>query len=248
MTADGFKDHFSGHAADYARARPTYPDALFRFLAGLCDTRELALDCATGNGQAAVALSVHFDRVIATDASAEQLAAATPAERVEFREARAEHSGLDAETIDLLTCAQALHWFDIETFFTEARRVLKPRGVLAVWCYGTCRIDAACDRIVHGFYRSLDPWWPPEREVVERGYRDITMPFPLLDAPRFAMQADWRASDMLDYLGTWSATRRCREDTGREPLAAIEPELKRVWGRGTRRVRWPLHFFAGRRD
>lgn len=247
MSADGFKDHFSGHAADYARARPTYPDELIRFLAGLCDTRELALDCATGSGQVAVALAAHFERVVATDASPEQLAAAAPAERVDYREARAEHSGLDDESVDLHTCAQALHWFDIDAFFDEARRVLKPGGVLAAWCYGVCRIDPACDRIVRGFYRSLDPWWPPERRIVERGYRDIRLPFPAVDSPRFEMRADWRADDMLDYLGTWSATRRCREDLGREPLAAIRTELRRVWGARKRPVRWPIHLLAGRR-
>ncbi len=247
MPDPGFKDHFSGHAAAYAGARPGYPPELFRFLADASEERERAWDCATGSGQAAAGLAAHFGQVTATDASREQIASAAPIDGVEYRVARAEDSGLDGSSIDLVTCAQALHWFDIDAFFAEASRVLKPRGVLAAWCYGTCSIEPACDRIVHGFYRSLDPWWPPERRIVERGYRDIELPFPAIDCPRFAMQVDWDVAAMLAYLDTWSATRRCREDTGREPLDAIMAELRRTWGSGARTVRWPIHLQACRR-
>jgi len=247
VTAGAFKDHFSGHAADYARARPTYPEELFTFLAGCARRNELAWDCATGNGQAARALAEHFEHVIATDASAQQIEAALPHERVEYRVAPAEDSGLDGESIDLVTCAQALHWFDIRAFLAETWRVLKPGGVLAVWCYGTCAAEVACDRLVQQFYRSLDPWWPPERAIVETGYRDIELPGAPIDTPIFSMRVEWTVDEMLAYLSTWSATQRCREDTGKEPLEAIDRRLREVWGSQRRMVTWPLHVKVARK-
>lgn len=241
-----FKDHFSGHARDYARARPTYPDELFAFLANAAPGRDSAWDCATGNGQAARALARHFESVVATDASAEQVAAAGAHERVRFYTATAERSGLDDHSVDVVTVAQALHWFDIDRFFHEATRVLRPRGLLAVWCYGTCAIEPACDRHVHGLYEALGPWWPPERAIVESGYSGIELPFPLIDTPQFLMRIDWHADDMLDYVATWSATQRCRADTGKDPVQTIAGALRDAWGPGTREVHWPLYLKVGR--
>lgn len=241
-----FKDHFSGHARDYASARPTYPAELFDFLAGLAPARERAWDCATGNGQAARELARHFDEVIATDASEQQVAAAAAHPGVTYRTAAAESPGLDDRSIDLVTVAQALHWFDVPRFFDAVTRVLRPRGVLAAWCYGTCEVEPACDRLIHGLYDALNPWWPPERAIVESGYRDIELPFPLVDAPRFLMRLSWRADDMLAYVATWSATQRCRVDTGKDPLVTIAEPLRKAWGSGRREVRWPIHLKAGR--
>src|SRR5262245_38403499 len=124
-----FKDHFSTVASNYALYRPRYPAELFAYLATLVPTCEFAWDCATGSGQAAVALAAHFKRVIATDASATQIANGETHPRVEYRVAPAEQSGLAAASVDLLTVAQALHWFDLPRFFVEANRVLRPRGV-----------------------------------------------------------------------------------------------------------------------
>ncbi|MDZ7644982.1 MAG: class I SAM-dependent methyltransferase [Woeseiaceae bacterium] len=241
-----FKDHFSGHAADYRRARPRYPDALFDFLAGAAVRHDLAWDCATGNGQAALSLAGRFARVIATDASEQQVAMAERVPGVEYRTATAEDSGLDDASVDLVTVAQALHWFDIEAFDRELRRVVRPGGVVAAWCYGMCSIEPACDRIVHRFYDALAQWWPPERALVERGYRDIDLPGAPLDSPVFSMTADWRADDMLDYVRTWSATQRCARDTGADPVTAIATELAAAWRNETRRVFWPLHLKVSR--
>lgn len=240
-----FKDHFSGHAAGYAAARPCYPESLFRFLARQCNGHALAWDCATGNGQAARSLAAFFDKVIATDASAEQIAAAAD-NGVEFRVAAAEASGLDSASADLVTVAQALHWFDIDAFFAEVARVLRPGGVLAVWCYGTCKLDGDAERIVHDYYSYLDPWWPPERELIERGYRDIELPGIALDCPAVAMTVSWNAQQMLDYLASWSATVRCREAIGENPLERIEAHLRAAWGAGNLAVHWPVHLKASR--
>lgn len=159
-----FNDHFSNHASDYARFRPLYPQELFQYLVSLAPSNGLAWDCGTGNGQAANGLATVFDRVIATDASEQQLSNAKANSRVEYRTAPAEASLIDAHSVDVVTVAQALHWFDIPNFFVEAKRVLKPKGVVAVWSYELMNISPAIDRILHPFYtETVGPFWPEER-------------------------------------------------------------------------------------
>jgi SAM-dependent methyltransferase len=235
-----FKDHFSGHAGRYAVYRPTYPDALFAFLADCCDGRRHAWDCATGNGQTAIALTHWFDRITATDASTAQIDAAKPHPRIDYRVAPAEASGLASASLDLITVSQALHWFDIDRFFDEAVRVLVPGGVLAAWSYGLCHVDEACDAIVLSLYREIDAYWPPERQLVDEGYRHITLPMPVIAAPPFEMTAVWSADAMLGYLRTWSAAQRWLRDRGSDPVTSIESALRLAWGDGPREVRWPL--------
>ena len=172
-----FKDHFSKQAADYAIFRPGYPQELFTYLGTIAPSRQLAWDCGTGNGQAAVELASGFDRVIATDASEKQIANAEPHEHVEYRVAPAENSGIESETIDLIMVTQALHWFDLDRFYAEARRVLKPDGVLAASAYNLLRIEPAIDEIANRYYYEVvGPFWPPERQLVER-FADLPFPF-----------------------------------------------------------------------
>src|SRR5437870_8355836 len=181
-----FKDHFSGHAVEYAKFRPRYPDELFEYLALIAPRHELAWDCATGNGQAAVGLARHFGSVIATDASAEQIESAQPDDRVSYRVARAEASGIDSTSVDLILVAQALHWFDLDAFFTEAKRVLKDDGVLAISSYNVLQISAKIDLVIWKFYReTTGPFWPPERDLVVSDYKNIKLPFPQLPPLRF---------------------------------------------------------------
>src|SRR5438477_10706107 len=163
-----FKDHFSGHAVEYAKFRPHYPDELFEYLALISPRHELAWDCATGNGQAAAGLARHFDRIIATDASAQQIASAEPNDRISYRVAPAEASGIDPDSADLILVAQALHWFDMDRFFTEAKRVSKEKGILAVSTYLHVRINPEIDAILSEFYHETTAsYWPPERDLVE---------------------------------------------------------------------------------
>lgn len=242
-----FKDHFSGHSSAYAASRPTYPDSLFAFLADCCARREQAWDCATGNGQAARALTRHFTRVVASDASEAQIEAAGSDPEIEFRVARAEQSGLQDRSMDLITVAQALHWFDIARFFEEAQRVLVSGGVLAFWCYGACRIDPDCDALINELYADIvGSYWPPESELAERGYRDIEMPLPSIAAPDISMKTEWTADEMLSYLRTWSASRRYLMDNGSDPVALIGDRLRRLWGGRRREVSWPLYLRLGR--
>ncbi len=242
-----FKDHFSGHSRSYAEYRPTYPDSLFSFLADCCTEHRLAWDCATGNGQAALALRPLFEKVIASDASEAQIQAAESDPKIEYFVSPAEASGLDGDSIDLVTVAQALHWFDIPGFFDEAQRVLAPGGVLAVWSYERCLVDPDCDEVINELYANIvGSYWPPERKLVDDGYRNIELPMPSISSPDFAMKAHWSADEMLGYLLTWSASQRYLMEHGSDPVALIEDRLHAVWGGGSREVSWPLNLKIGR--
>jgi SAM-dependent methyltransferase len=245
-----FLDHFSGVARRYADFRPHYPAALFDYLATLVPRTSLVWDCAAGNGQATLDLAQRFDKVIATDASGEQIASATPDPRVEYRVAPAEQSGLPDQSTGLVTVAQALHWFDLERFYAETRRVLRPGGVLAVWAYGIHKVEGdAVNELVQDFYgHVVGPYWPPERKLVEEGYRTIPFPFPELSPPSFRMEARWTLEQLLGYFGTWSATNRFIKATGRNPLEPLSAELPRSWGDVTspRLIVWPLSLRLGR--
>jgi SAM-dependent methyltransferase len=245
-----FKDHFSKASTAYSQYRPGYPPALFEYLASLSGPRHTAWDCATGSGQAALRLAALFDRVIASDASSSQIAAATRRGNIDYRVAPAEQSGLAAASVDLVTVAQALHWFDLEAFFNEVKRVLKPGGVIAVWSYNLLKIDPGIDPIIDRLYHdTLRGCWPAERKQVERGYADLPFPFdPVPEIPEFAMSASWSLPQLLGYLGTWSAVQRMIQERGNAPLEQIRPTLSQRWGdpERERSVAWPLSIRIGR--
>ena len=220
---------------------------MFEFLSSAAAAHDAAWDCATGSGQAAVALSEHFSTVIATDASAAQIEAAVPHPRVCYRVASAERSGLGDESVDLVTVGQAFHWFDQAAFFDEARRVLRPAGVLAIWCYETCHVSDRCDAVIDDLYRRIvGEFWPPERVQIERGYDHVQMPGETIAVPDIGMSLAWSAADMLGYLRTWSACKRYEKARGSDPVAQIQDSLLRAWGDATRPVRWPLNIKVSR--
>jgi ubiquinone/menaquinone biosynthesis C-methylase UbiE len=241
-----FKDHFSKQAADYAKFRPRYPKELFGWLASIAPNTELAWDCATGSGQAAVELAGFFDRVIATDASEKQIANAERHPAVEYRVAAAEESGLQAASADVVTVAQALHWFDLERFYAEVRRVLKPHGIVAVWAYKLATVSPALDAIVHHYYSDVvGSYWPEERVLVEN-FEELPFPFTRVEAPAFEMVAEWSVENLLGYLRTWSATQRYIAAEKTDPLVQTETQLREVWGNDPRRAVWPLTVRVGR--
>jgi len=246
-----FKDHFSGVAGHYAHFRPRYPAGLFDYLAGLVPKNSMVWDCAAGNGQATLDLAARYDKVIATDASREQIAAAAPHANVEFRVATAEHSGLPDAAVGLITVAQALHWFDLVRFYSEASRVLVSGGVLAVWAYGINRVeDVVVNELVKDYYANIvGPYWPPERKLVEEGYRSIPFPFGEITPPAFRMEAHWTLDELLGYFSTWSATSRFIKARGFNPLDPLAAEMAKVWGdkNSTRLVVWPLAVRVGRK-
>jgi SAM-dependent methyltransferase len=248
--ASSFPDHFSSTAVHYASYRPSYPAALFEWLSRHVPGHEVAWDCGTGSGQAALALAEHFALVVASDPSTAQLAHAAAHPRVRYVAMSAERSALASGSASLVAVAQALHWFDRPLFFAEARRVLAPRGIVATWSYGVVTLrDAELDRIVHRFHDdAMAPYWPPERRLVDAGYRDVTLPFEPVDVPPFGMEATWTLEQFAGYLSTWSAVERARAATGADPIARVVESLRAAWGTDgvARRVEWPLTVLVGR--
>ncbi len=220
---------------------------MFEYLGSLAPSRKLAWDCGTGNGQAAVGLARVFDRVIATDASEKQISEAQPHERVEYCVAPAENSGIKSGTVDLIMVAQALHWFDLDRFYAEARRVLKSSGVLSASAYNLLRVEPAIDEIMNRYYHEVvGPFWPPERKLVEN-FADLPFPFNEIEPPKIEMTTHWDFDHLIGCLGTWSSTRRFMAATGADPLEQIIDELRRAWGnpQQVRSVIWPLTLRIG---
>lgn len=251
-----FHDHFSGHASTYRDARPLYPPALFDWLAREAPSRTLAWDAGCGNGQASVAIAERFERVVATDPSANQIANADARANIDYRVEPSEQCSLASASADLVTVAQALHWFDFAKFFGEVERVLKPGGFFAAWCYADCRVTPDVDALKDRVYVDLTgPYWPPERAYVDAGYRTIPMPagvgapFEPVAAPAFEMRVDWDAAQFLAYLRSWSATQRYIKANGSDPVATIENDVRAAWGdpAARRAVRWDFTVRAARK-
>lgn len=257
---------FSGVAREYATYRPRYPAALFTALSELAPQRDLAWDCGCGNGQASVEVAAHFERVIATDVSAQQVAAAEQHPRVDYRVAPAEASGLAHASVGLVTVAQALHWFDVGAFHAEARRVLVPGGVIAEWCYPLLDVpdSPSVAAVITDMDARMRSWWPPQRAHVDAHYRDLPFPFEAVThdalAPeKMAMTATWTAEQMIGYVSTWSAVTKYRSHYAigdqrsekalhdEDPVMAFADRLHDAWGSATHHViKWPLVMRVGR--
>lgn len=247
MTSD-FKDHFSTQSSQYQRHRPHYPAALFEWLSEQTPQHGLAWDCATGNGQAAQALANYFEKVIASDASENQIAQCREHPRIEYRVAGAEQAPLADASVDLISVAQALHWFDQTRFFQEAWRILKDNGVLAVWSYNLLSISPQIDAIVNHYYHDVvGTYWPPERSLVENGYAPLAPPFHEIEVPAFAMTSQWTLLDLLGYLGTWSASVYYAKAQQHDPLTHIRDALAEAWQDPAQcvTVNWPLQLRVG---
>ena len=250
MKQDRFADHFSSGAENYSKFRPEYPDELFSYLSSLCPSGDLAWDCATGSGQAAVKLARHFRWVIATDASEKQIGNAGHHRRVLYEVALADNAPIKTTSVDLITVAQALHWFPLEAFFSEARRVLKRGGIIAVWSYNLLSVSEDVDDVIKKLYQKIvGEYWPKERVLVEKGYKDIVLPFDEILPPLFHMSALWSFERLTGYLGTWSAVRRYREKRHADPVSLIHDELRDKWGEAgsVRSVIWPLTVKIGKK-
>jgi SAM-dependent methyltransferase len=243
-----FKDHFSRQSAAYSRHRPGYPDELIEFVVAGAPDRQLAIDCATGNGQAALQLAPHFDLVLAVDGSESQIAKAREHPRVHYAVATAECLPVSSGCASLVVAAQAAHWFDFDRYYAECRRALKPRGVVAAWTYELFRFDSALDAMVHEFYASeVGPYWPAERRYVEEGYRTLPFPFVEEGRPAFELVTGWTLDDVLGYLASWSAVQRYKDARGQDPLVAFGARLAAAWPpEPVATLRWPIHLRLGR--
>lgn len=244
-----YHDYFSALAKQYATHRPTYPKLLFDYLASLAPGRELAWDCGTGNGQAALQLAQYFERVIATDASQEQLENAVPHDRVEYRVEQAEAPSIDSNTVDVITVGVAVHWFDLDVFYDQVRRVGTPGAVIAVWTYHLPSIAPAVDRVLKKFYYDIvDGYWPDRFHYVAERYRTLPFPFEDVQPPEFAMETEWDLDNVVGFLASWSATRRYLDEKGSHPVNEILSDLQTAWGDENQKrvLRWPLYVRIGR--
>ena len=240
---------FATEAAQYAHLRPTYPENLFAFLSTTAASRDVAWDCATGNGQAATHLARYFGRVMATDESAEMIAQAPRDPRIEYRVAEAEDSGIETDSVDLVTVASAIHWFDLSRFYEEVRRVVRPAGVVAAWTYYTPvfgnDIDAIIERLAQDV---LADFWDERLHYVVDEFHDLPFPFEPIEAPPFRTDMGWDMDDLLGYFETWSSSVKYREVNHERPTKQIEDKLARAWGdpEQKRDLHVPLYMRLGR--
>ena len=246
----GFRDHFSGIAERYAAFRPQYPESLFDWLASIAPRRDLAWDCACGSGQASRPLAKRLGRVIASDASLTQVSAASDTANLSFVVAPAEQPPITDETVDLVTVAQALHWFVGADFFNEVQRVLRPEGVFAAWTYGLPHVVSdAVESTVHRFIDDpLGPYWPREIRLVLDGYASVGLPFEEIEVPAFEMRVRWTLAQFLGFVRTWSGVTRYVDVHGEDPVDQLESDIEGLWGPagGSLPISWRLDLRVGR--
>jgi len=250
MSEAAFKDHFSAVAADYADARPEYPRELFAWIVSIAPARTLAWEAGCGSGQATRDLAAQFERVHATDPSAAQIAQARGPAHVRFAVEPGERCSLPDACVDAVCVAQALHWFDREAFFAECGRVLRPGGVLVAWGYQDIVVPPELHDANAALQAAILPYWPPERALIDEAYASFEWPFAAIAAPAFELRAQWTLPRLLGYFSSYSASKRYRDDTGRDAVAAHADALAAAWGdpQQVRTVQWPLFVHARRKD
>jgi ubiquinone/menaquinone biosynthesis C-methylase UbiE len=231
------KDYFSTHSSIYAAFRPTYPVALYEFIFKYVTQKNKAWDCATGNGQVASYLAHHFKEVYATDISQQQLKNAIESDAIFYSIRPAEKTSFASHEFDLITVGQALHWFNLEAFYNEVKRVGKKDSVLAVWGYERCSVNAEIDTLFSDFYSNIvGPYWDPARKLIENEYQDIEFPFEEIPAPKFEIKVEWTLEHYAGYLSSWSATQKYIKANGVDPLPMLIEKLNLYWQSGSTRV------------
>lgn len=240
--------YFSPQSNKYVEFRPEYPASFIERIANLTQGKNLAWDCGTGNGQCARRLKNYFNQVIATDLSADQLSHATPLSGVRFHQSPAESCPTPDSSVDLVTVACAIHWFDRDRFYSEVRRVLKKEGAIAVWTYFMPQVDSGLDPIIRRYYIDLlAPYYPPQTLLYRNEYRDLDFPFRELKIAPEPIVESWSGDKLLGFMGTWSARMSCLQKGDPDPLALIYPELREAWGNlaSEKKVRIPLYARVG---
>jgi SAM-dependent methyltransferase len=250
MAMDPFKDYFSRHADIYAKYRPLYPNDLFAFLASLSREHKLAWDVGTGNGQAAIGLAAHYAHVIATDPSRDQITHCLPYPNVQYLVETAENNSILTRSVDLITIASALHWFNFDVFYKEANRVLKPDGIIAAWCYLIPTVSKDVDAIIHYFHHhTLNDYWLAENRLIDKEYSTIPFPFRKINAPDYFYEKPMTLLDFMGYLNTWSATQRFIIENNINPTDELLHKLQKVWTNveEAKTVTWKLILKIGKK-
>lgn len=241
------KDYFSSQSKVYAAFRPTYPKELYEFIFSQLKDKKSAWDCATGNGQVAQYLSRHFEMVHATDISQPQLNHAVKGVNISYAVSPAEKTSFDSNQFDLITVAQALHWFDRDRFYEEAKRVGKPGALLAVWGYALLYIEPVIDKLIMEFYNDIvGPYWDEARRLVEQAYRTISFPFEQIQTPAFSIKVDWTIDQLAGYFSSWSATQKFIKEKGFDPVEPFITSLQKHWSTEVKNVNFPIFTRFGR--
>ena len=242
------KDNFSTQAAEYAIYRPTYPKEMYDFIFSLVKNRHASWDCATGNGQVARELALHFDNVYASDISKKQMEQALKLPNIVYQVESSDKVNAADNSFDLITVAQAIHWFNFDAFYTEVKRTLKPDGIFAVIGYGIMSIDKKVDKAVHKLYEDfLGKYWDPERRYIEENYKTIPFPFEEITAPKIFIKTRWSFNQLIGYLNTWSALQHYKKANERNPIEYMFTELKEAWGSDAEKeIRFPVLLRVGR--
>ncbi|MFZ0265659.1 MAG: methyltransferase domain-containing protein [Nitrososphaeraceae archaeon] len=246
----GFIDNFSTQSKEYSFSRPTYPESLFEFLSTVTPKKNLAWDCATGNGQAAIGLSKYFKKVIASDASKNQIRHGFQRGNIDYKLFPAENAELNNDSVDIVTVAQGLHWFDFDKFYFNVKRVGKKDGIIAVWSYDMHKINPQIDKVtdrldVDG--EILGSYWDKETKYVKEKYKTIPFPFNEISVPAFKTMLYWNLHQLWDYMKTWSSVKRYCSENKRDPLDLVRPELNTLWGDelDKKEVTWNINIRAG---
>jgi len=243
-------DNFSSQAAQYVQFRPVYPEVLIDFVINQVKSKKAAWDCGTGNGQVAIQLAKSFDKVIATDISSAQLNQATLLSNITYIQARAEQTTFEPSSFDLITVAQAIHWFDFENFYKEVKRTGRNGSNIAVWGYGLLEINPSLDRVLHTFYsQKVGPYWDKERKYIDDQYQTIPFPFAEIQTPHFSITVQWNLYELAGYLQTWSSVQKYIATHTENPVIELIEEVKPYWpATDKKEVTFPVFMRIGRVD
>ena len=235
------KDRFSEQAQAYSNFRPEYPEALFKYIFSVINTFDSAWDCGTGNGQVAYPLAQRFKKVIATDISVKQLENAKQHAQISYLQMPAEQTNFEAGSFNLVTVAQAIHWFDFDKFYSEVKRVLKPGGYIAVIGYGFLQTENEMQNLLQNFYAgTLGQYWDAERKYIDENYATIPFPFKEIEAPSFSIKYTWNAAQLLGYLGTWSACKNFEKENAKNALGLISADVYKLWANRSVEITFPI--------
>src|SRR5690606_11687717 len=245
-----FKDNFSKQAEIYSKFRPIYPKELFEYLQTLTIEHKFAWDCGTGNGQSAIQLANFYENVYATDPSEEQIKNAVYNPKIDYKVEKAEHPSLNDHSVDLVTVAQAVHWFDFDKFYYQVKRVLKPNGIIAVWAYGIPNVSEELNSIIKNFHDNIiGEFWLPENRLIDKEYSSIPFPFDIItNAPTFYIQKEVSLTELLGHFRSWSATQKYIDRYGSNPIEELEPKLTKYWQNeeDKKEISWKLILKVGK--
>lgn len=243
-----FKDNFSKHSDIYLKYRPIYPKELFEYLNSLTSEHTLAWDCGTGNGQSAINLTEYYEKVYATDPSEQQIKNAIANEQIIYKVEKAEQTALHNKSVDLITVAQAVHWFEFDQFYAEVRRVLKDNGVIAIWAYGVPGVSILLDSIIQDFHDNVvGEFWQPENRMIDQEYTTLPFPFQEISTPVFKIQKDLTLQELSGHFRSWSATQKFIDKYGKNPIEELEKNLSECWMSGEKKeITWKLILKVGR--